>query len=131
MQERETDQILTACLGLETNHHPDACLARSVQTERPISGIDTGMLFEYTQSMKTAISVPDDIFEEVDRLAKDHNWSRSEVFVIAVKHYLDNLKSQKLLAALNMAYSEQESTEERTFRQKSKRHFAKRILKEA
>ena len=51
--------------------------------------------------MKTAISVPDDIFEEVDRLAKDHNWSRSEVFVIAVKHYLDNLKSQKLLAALN------------------------------
>lgn len=81
--------------------------------------------------MKTAISVPDDIFEEVDRLAKDHNWSRSEVFVIAVKKYLENLKSQKLLAALNMAYSDEESLEEKAFRQKSKRHFAKRILKEA
>lgn len=81
--------------------------------------------------MKTAISVPDDIFEEVDRLAKDHNWSRSEVFVIAVKHYLNNLKSKELLAALNTAYSEQESSEERSFRQKSKRRFAKRILKEA
>ncbi len=81
--------------------------------------------------MKTAISVPDDIFEEVDRLAKDHNWSRSEVFVIAVKHYLDNLKSQKLLAALNMAYSDEESLEEKAFRQKSKRHFAREVLKEA
>ena len=80
--------------------------------------------------MKTAISVPDEIFEEVDKLAKDHNWSRSEVFVVAVKHYLDNLKSQKLLAALNMAYSEQESLDERSFRQKTKRRFAKRILKE-
>jgi metal-responsive CopG/Arc/MetJ family transcriptional regulator len=81
--------------------------------------------------MKTAISVPDNIFEEVDRLAKDHNWSRSEVFVIAVKQFLENLKSQKLLAALNTAYSEQESPEERSFRQKSKRHFAKKVLKEA
>ncbi len=81
--------------------------------------------------MKTAISVPDNIFEEVDRLAKDHNWSRSEVFVIAVKQFLENLKSQKLLAALNTAYSEQESLEERSFRQKSKRRFAKKVLKEA
>lgn len=80
--------------------------------------------------MKTAISVPDEIFEEVDKLAKYHNWSRSEVFVVAVKQYLDNLKSQKLLAALNIAYSEQESLDETSFRQKSKRRFAKRILKE-
>jgi len=89
------------------------------------------MLSQYTLSMKTAISVPDEIFKEVDKLAKDHNWSRSEVFVVAVKHYLDNLKSQKLLAALNMAYSEQEPLDEISFRQKSKRRFAKRILKEA
>ena len=81
--------------------------------------------------MKTAISVPDNIFEEVDRVAKDHNWSRSEVFVIAVKQFLENLKSQKLLAALNMAYAEQESPEERSFRRKNKRHFAKKVLKEA
>jgi metal-responsive CopG/Arc/MetJ family transcriptional regulator len=81
--------------------------------------------------MKTAISVPDDIFEEVDRLAKNQNRSRSEVFVVAVKHYLENLKSQKLLTALNRAYSEQESSEEKSFRKKSKGHFAKRISKEA
>jgi metal-responsive CopG/Arc/MetJ family transcriptional regulator len=81
--------------------------------------------------MKTAISVPDDIFEEVDRLAKNQNRSRSEVFVVAVKHYLDNLKSQELLTALNRAYSEKESSEEKSFRRKSKGHFAKRISKEA
>jgi metal-responsive CopG/Arc/MetJ family transcriptional regulator len=81
--------------------------------------------------MKTAISVPDDIFEEVDKLAKDHNWSRSEIFVTAVRQYLDNLKSQKLLAALNMTYSDEEPLEERSFRQKSKRHFARKVVKEA
>jgi metal-responsive CopG/Arc/MetJ family transcriptional regulator len=80
--------------------------------------------------MKTAISVPDDIFQEVDKLAKDHNCSRSEVFVIAVKQYLEKLKSQEILAALNMTYSEQESLEERSFRKKSKRHFSKKVLKE-
>jgi len=81
--------------------------------------------------MKTAISVPDSIFKEVDRLAKDHNWSRSEVFVVAVKQYLEKLKSQKLLAALNMTYPGEESFEERLFRQKSKRHFARKVLKKA
>ncbi len=80
--------------------------------------------------MKTAISVPDDIFHKVDKLAKDNNCSRSEVFVNAVKQYLENLKSQEILAALNMAYSEQESLEEKSFRQKSKRHFVKKALKE-
>jgi metal-responsive CopG/Arc/MetJ family transcriptional regulator len=88
------------------------------------------MLYYYTYGMKTAISVPDDIFKEVDKLAKDHNCSRSEVFVIAVKQYLEKIKSQEILAALNMTYSEQESLEERSFRKKSKRHFAKKVLKE-
>jgi hypothetical protein len=39
------------------------------------------------------------------------------------------MESQQLLSALNTACSGQESPEERAFRKKSKRHYAKRLIK--
>ncbi len=80
--------------------------------------------------MKTAISIPDDIFKEIDRFAREHNYKRSEVFVIAVRDFLEKMKSQNLLEALNKAYSDEESSEEKAFRQKSKKRFAAKVLKE-
>ncbi len=41
--------------------------------------------------MKTAISLPDDIFERADRRAKDLGLSRSEFFARAADSYLDTL----------------------------------------
>lgn len=80
--------------------------------------------------MKTAISIPDDVFKEVEQTAREYNYSRSELFTIAVKEFLEKIKSRKLLDALNDVYSEQETTEETALRQKSKRHYARRLLKE-
>ncbi len=80
--------------------------------------------------MKTAISIPDNIFKEIDRFAKEHNYKRSEVFVMAVSDFLEKVKSQKLLEALNKVYTDEESSEDKTFRQKSKKHFAAKVLKE-
>lgn len=80
--------------------------------------------------MKTAISIPDEIFEEIEKFAKEHNYSRSEVFVIAVKEFLNHLESKKLLNALNKAYSVAESDEEKRLREKSKKHYARDVLKE-
>jgi metal-responsive CopG/Arc/MetJ family transcriptional regulator len=80
--------------------------------------------------MKTAVSVPDNIFKEVEKFAKDHNYSRSEVFVIALKEFLEKLKSKQLLIALNDAYAEEETSEEETVRAKSKRYYATKVLKE-
>ncbi len=34
--------------------------------------------------MKTAISIPDEIFEQAERLAKTRGWSRSELYANAV-----------------------------------------------
>jgi len=80
--------------------------------------------------MKTAISVPDDLFEEIERVAKEHHYSRSEVFVIAVREYLEKRRSKKLLSALNEAYATAETSEEYNVRQKSKKRYAKTAMKE-
>jgi metal-responsive CopG/Arc/MetJ family transcriptional regulator len=80
--------------------------------------------------MKTAISIPDEIFREVEKFAKEHHYSRSEVFVIALKDFLKKLESKKLLDALNDVYAEAESTEEITLREKSKKYYARKVSKE-
>ena len=44
--------------------------------------------------MKTAISIPDAIFEEAERLAMTRGWSRSELYSNAVAAYV---KSERCL----------------------------------
>lgn len=89
-----------------------------------------GMKYCYTFGMKTAISLPNKIFEEVKKFSKEHQYSRSEVFAMAVKEFLEKRKSKEVLNVLNEVYSESESPEEITVREKGKRYFAKKILKE-
>jgi metal-responsive CopG/Arc/MetJ family transcriptional regulator len=80
--------------------------------------------------MKTAISIPDDIFRELEKFAKEHKYSRSEVFVLAVKELLKKMESKQLLEALNTAYSDLEDTEGKTLRRKSKKYYVRAVLKE-
>jgi metal-responsive CopG/Arc/MetJ family transcriptional regulator len=80
--------------------------------------------------MKTAISIPDDIFKELEKFAKEYNYSRSEVFVLAVKELLKKMESKQLLEAINTAYSDLEDTEEKTLRRKSKKYYVRAVLKE-
>lgn len=82
-----------------------------------------------TNGMKTAISIPDDLFDEVKRLAKENKTSRSQIFCAAVEAYLEKIKSQKLLEALNTAYADAETAKERLLRTKSMEYFASKILK--
>ena len=44
----------------------------------------------HTKSMKTAISIPDALFEEAERLAKTRGWSRSELYANAVTAYVNS-----------------------------------------
>jgi len=80
--------------------------------------------------MKTAISIPDEIFKEVEEFAEKHKYSRSEVFAIAVKEFFEKLKSRQLLDTLNKLYSDIETPEEVRLRKKAIRHYAKKFLKE-
>jgi metal-responsive CopG/Arc/MetJ family transcriptional regulator len=69
--------------------------------------------------MKIAISIPDKIFREVKKLAEEQKRSRSEVIVEAVKEYMKDLESRRLMEALDKAYAEPETEEEREARRAS------------
>lgn len=53
--------------------------------------------------MKTAISVPDDTFEQATRQAAELGISRSEFFARAARRYLDELASRSIAQQVNEA----------------------------
>jgi len=56
--------------------------------------------------MKTAVSIPDDIFEGAERLAKRTKRSRSRVFSDALQEYLARHTPDKVTQAMNKALAE-------------------------
>ncbi len=55
--------------------------------------------------MKTAISIPDDVFESADELADEMGISRSELYSSAVAEYLAKHKAEDVTAKLNEGYA--------------------------
>jgi metal-responsive CopG/Arc/MetJ family transcriptional regulator len=53
--------------------------------------------------MKTAVSIPDDVFEGAERLARRTNRSRSRLFSDALKEYLARHTPDKITEAMNRA----------------------------
>jgi len=53
--------------------------------------------------MKTAVSIPDDVFEQVERLARRAKRSRSEVFSAALREYVARHAPDEVTEALNHA----------------------------
>ena len=56
--------------------------------------------------MKTAISVPDDVFEGAERLARREGRSRSEVYSAAVREYVARHTPDEIVAALDQLVGE-------------------------
>lgn len=75
--------------------------------------------------MKTAISLPDELFEKVEQLAEELRLSRSRIFTEAVRDYIARRRDEEILQALNRVYSETETKEEKTLRKQSKKHYAR------
>lgn len=59
--------------------------------------------------MKTAISVPDEVFEAADELADELGVSRSELYSTAVAEYLAKHRSDEITDRLNEVYAREES----------------------
>ncbi|MCE7007686.1 CopG family transcriptional regulator [Kibdelosporangium philippinense] len=53
--------------------------------------------------MKTAISVPDETFTQVEQSAKSLGVTRSEFYTRAARFYLDHLEQQSLTSEINAA----------------------------
>jgi metal-responsive CopG/Arc/MetJ family transcriptional regulator len=62
----------------------------------------------YTESVKTAISIPDSLFEEAERLAKTRGWSRSELYANAVTAYVNSERFAGVREKLNSVYGHNE-----------------------
>ena len=56
--------------------------------------------------MKTAVSIPDEVFEKVERLARRARRSRSEVFTAALKEYVGRHTSDEVTEAMNAVCDE-------------------------
>ena len=55
----------------------------------------------YTRGMKTAVSVPDDVFHQIEKIAKRTRRSRSEVFSQALREYVARHAPDEIADALN------------------------------
>lgn len=92
------------------------------------TGIDNGINNRHTICMKTAISIPDHIFEEVKKLAQENKTSRSRIFCAAVEEYLKKMKAHKLLEALNSVYADEVTPEEKLLRAKTIKYYDRKVL---
>jgi predicted transcriptional regulator len=59
--------------------------------------------------VKTAISLPDDLFRRADELARRLGIPRSQLYARALSEYLDARGPAQVTAALNTVYAESES----------------------
>lgn len=56
--------------------------------------------------MKTAVSIPDDVFEEAERLARRTRKSRSQLFSDALREYVARHTAGEVTEAMNRACAE-------------------------
>jgi len=60
--------------------------------------------------MKTAISIPDNVYNAAEMVAKKLNISRSELYTKAVRDYVDKHVESQITEALNLVYEEADSS---------------------
>ncbi|HEV8582784.1 MAG TPA: hypothetical protein VGX68_27280 [Thermoanaerobaculia bacterium] len=56
--------------------------------------------------MKTAVSIPDEVFEEAERLAAEFQTSRSELYSRALQEYIARHAPDRLTEAMNRVIEE-------------------------
>jgi len=60
--------------------------------------------------MKTAISIPDPVFEQAEEAAKELKMSRSELYTTALREFLSEKQSAHITERLNQVYEAELST---------------------
>lgn len=68
--------------------------------------VESGQTTGYTRGMKTAVSIPDNIFKEAERLAKLRKQSRSKLYSLALKEYLSRHLDDEITASWNRVLAE-------------------------
>jgi len=56
--------------------------------------------------MKTAVSIPDEVFEEAERLAARLSTSRSHLYAMALAEFIDRHDDDQITSAMNSVVEE-------------------------
>ena len=60
--------------------------------------------------MKTAISIPDTVFEQADAVAQRLSLSRSELYTRAIREFLERHRNDAVTQKLNEIYADEDSS---------------------
>ncbi len=71
--------------------------------------------------IKTAVSLQEDLFEQVETLASEMKISRSRLFALALEEFLRRHQNQQLLEQINAAYDEAPDPSEQALRRRMRR----------
>jgi predicted CopG family antitoxin len=81
-----------------------------------------------TTGMKTAVSIPDDVFEKVERLAKRGRRSRSELYAAALREYVARHSPDEVTEAINRVVEEVDQTQDVEFLKAAARRSEERRM---
>jgi metal-responsive CopG/Arc/MetJ family transcriptional regulator len=79
------------------------------------------------RSIRTHILIPNDLFEQADKLAREMKISRSRLFAIAMEEYIQRRRNRELLEQINAAYSDEADAEEEALRRFIKREHRRLV----
>lgn len=79
--------------------------------------------------VKTAISIEESLFREVEFLAENMKVSRSKLFAIALSDYIAKHKNQQLLAEINAAYGDAPDKQEK-YNLEAMRDIQRQVLRD-
>lgn len=65
--------------------------------------------------MKTAVSLPDDLFRMAEAAARKLRMSRSQLYATAIAEFLERRKTTKITERLNKVYSTERSALDRAW----------------
>jgi metal-responsive CopG/Arc/MetJ family transcriptional regulator len=78
-------------------------------------------------TIKTAISLEEPLFREVESLVRELRMSRSQFFALAAREYIEQARNRDLLNRINRAYSEGPTAAEKALNEKRKTYHHRMI----
>ena len=78
-------------------------------------------------NVKTAISLQQSLFEQIDALAQELGISRSRLFVLAAEAFIQRYQNRQLLEAINQAYADLPDPREQVLRQQRRQQHRQMV----
>ncbi len=78
-------------------------------------------------NVKTAISIQESLFNEIDVLAQKMHVSRSQLFAKAAREFMQKQQNRQILKQINKAYDDALDSQEKKWQEKSRAGYRKLV----